>query len=291
MGVFETLRDNVVAGVNAVRGRVMPQAVAAPQPSPAPSAAPAAVQTSPWGTAWLDGEDFAGTGIPYRSNEWFALSQFRCPETAHFRIAAGERRIRMYLYGQKTVPGQNLGAPAARTVNLPGLVQSQQAAPALPSAFHPDVAVWAKVGGVWSQCVITAINYATGDVTFTEPAGVAVTDNLELYYLHGDGQFRFRVLRELGGIDDSAATVFNGSLAALHTLEQTNLEVMWSWPQGVELTPGTRLSLEVYTSSTPMLWNSRNPNYLHIYAEARRIEVLDKGTLGVRAELSARNGL
>lgn len=284
MGLLDNLRDGLSS--------LMPRPrVAVPQPMPAPAPAPAAVQTSPWGTAWLDGEDFSGTGIPYRANEWFSLAQFRCPETGHFRIAAGERRVRLYLYGQKTVPGQNLVTPAARTVNLSGLLQSKQAAPAPPSGYHPDVAVWANVGGVWQKCVITAINYTTGDVTFTEPAGVATTSNIELYYLHGDGQFRFRVLRDLGNIDDAAATVFNGSLAALHTLEQTNLEVMWAWPQQTELVPGTRLSLEVYTASTPMVWTDRAPNYLHIYALGRRIEVGDKGQLARMSEINARQGL
>lgn len=285
MGLLDNLRDGLSS--------LMPRPrVAAPQPMPAPAPAPAAaVQTSPWGTAWLDGEDFAGTGIPYRANEWFSLAQFRCPETGHFRIAAGERRVRLYLYGQKTVPGQNLVTPAARTVNLSGLLQSKQAAPALPSDYHPDVAVWANVGGVWQKCVITAIDYTTGDVTFTEPDGVATASNIELYYLHGDGQFRFRVLRDLGNIDDAAATVFNGSLAALHTLEQTNLEVMWAWPQQTELVPGTRLSLEVYTASTPMVWTDRAPNYLHIYALGRRIEVGDKGQLARMSEINARQGL
>lgn len=284
MGLLDNLRD----GLSSLMPR--PPRAAQPQPMPAPAPAPAAMQTSPWGTAWLDGEDFASTGIPYRPNEWFALAQFRCPETGHFRIAAGERRLRLYLYGQRTVAGQNLGTPAARTVNLPGLLQSKQAAPALPSAYHPDVAVWALVGSTWQQATITAINYTTGNVTFTEPAGVATTANIELYYLHGDGQFRFRVLRDLGNIDDAAATVFNGSLAALHTLEQSNLEVMWAWPQQTELVPGTRLSLEVYTT-TPIIWNDRAPNYVHIYALGRRIEIADKGQLARMSEINARQGL
>lgn len=286
MGILDNLRDGLSSLMPRPRG-------AAPQPMPAPATAPApaAIQTSPWGTAWLDNEDFASTGIPYRANEWLSLAQFRCPETGHFRIAAGERRIRLYLYGQKTVPGQNLAAPAARTVNLPGLLQSKQVAPALPSAYHPDVAVWALVGSTWQKATITAINYTTGEVTFTEPAGVATTANIELYYLHGDGQFRFRVLRDLGNIDDAAATVFNGSLAALHTLEQTNLEIIWAWPQKTELAPGTRLSLEVYTASTPMVWGDRAPNYIHIYALGRRIEVGDKGQLARMSEINARQGL
>lgn len=278
MGLLDNLRD----GLSSLMPR--PRA-AAPQPMPAPAPAPAAIQTSPWGTAWLDNEDFDSTGIPYRANEWFSLAQFQCPESGHFRVAAGERRVRLYLYGQKVVAGQNLGAPGARTVNLPGLVQSKQAAPGLPSAYHPDVAVWANVGGVWQKCVITAINYLTGETTFTEPAGVAASANIELYYLHGDGQFRFRVLRDLGSIDDAAATVFNGSMAALHAIEQTNLEVMWAWPQQTELVPGTRLSLEVYTASTPMVWNNRAPNYLHIYALGRRIEIWDKGQLARMSEI------
>ncbi|MFX8055783.1 hypothetical protein ABTK93_21400, partial [Acinetobacter baumannii] len=76
----------------------------------------------------------------------------------------------------------------ARTVTLPYLIPSLQGAPTLPSTYHPDVAVWAKVGGVWQRCQINAVNYASQQVTFVEPAGVTGTQDIEVYYTHADGQ-------------------------------------------------------------------------------------------------------
>lgn len=253
--------------------------------------APAAVQMSDWAFAWIDGEDIESTGFPYRANEWFPLAQMRTPQTAHFRVMAGEKRLRVYLKGQQTVAGQNLGAPQARTVNLPYLIQSAQGAPTLPSAYHPDVAVWAQVGEgeVWQRLTITNVNYAGGQVTFTEPAGVS--DTIEIYYTHADGQFRFRVARDAGGIDDSVATVFNQSFGTMHSVDQNNLETMLAWPQQVELVPGTRLVLEVRTTQVPMVWNDRASHYVHIAALARRVQVLDKGQINRLAELENRAGL
>lgn len=287
MGLFEQLRDNISHGLGALKGR-RPQ-----MPEPVAPAAPvqAAVPDSPWLTAWLDEEDFSSSGLPYRPNEWFSLAQFRVPEDRQLQVRAGERRIRMYLKGLAVRTGQNLGAPAARNVVVPNLVQTKQAAPTLPTQFHPEVAVWALVGANWVKCTITAINYTTGTITFTEPAGVTSNTGIEIYYTHGDGQFRFRVLRELGGVDDAAATAFNGSFSALHTLEQSNLEAMWAWPNEVNLVPGMRVSLEVYTTNVAMVWNDRAAHYLHIYSESRRLNVVDRSRLVKMAELAARNNL
>lgn len=288
MGLFEQLRDNIGRGLGALQGR-KPQP--APMPQPEPAAAAAAMPDGPWGTAWLDEEDLLSTGIPYRPNEWFSLAQFRVPEDRQVQVAAGERRIRMYLKGLAVQAGQNLGAPANRNVVMPDLLQTKQAAPTLPTLFHPEVAVWANVSGVWTKCQIVAINYATNTITFVEPAGVSGTDAIEIYYTHGNGQFRFRVLRELGGVDDAAATAFNGSFSSLHTLEQSNLEAMWAWPSQVNLVPGMRLSLEVFTANLPMVWNERAGHYLHIYAESRRLNISDRSRLVKMAELAARNNL
>lgn len=40
-----------------------------------------------------------------------------------------------------------------------------------------------------------------------------------------------------------------------------------------------------------MVWNNRAPNYLHIYALGRRIEIWDKGQLARMSEINARQGL
>lgn len=287
MGIFEQLRDNINRGLGALQGR----RPVAPAPMAPMTPVQAATPDSPWLTAWLDEEDFSSSGLPYRSNEWFSLAQFRTPEDRQIQIRAGERRIRMYLKGLAVRAGQNLGAPASRNVVVPNLIQTDQAAPTLPSQFHPEVAVWALVGTVWQQCPITAINYNTSTITVTEPAGVTSNTGIEIHYTHSDGQFRFRVLRELGGVDDAAATVFNGSFSTLHTLEQSNLEAMWAWPNEVNLVPGTRISLEVYTTVVPMVWNQRAGHYLHIYAESRKLNVLDRSRLVKMAELAARNNL
>jgi hypothetical protein len=291
MGVLDNIRGALGRGLDIFRGDLPQIQPPAPAPQPAPAITPAAVQVGGWGMAWIDNEDFSSTGLAWRPGEHSALAQVKTPETAHFRIVAQERRIRIYLRGQKVVAGQNLGAPASRNINLPFLIQTPQGAPTLPSTYHPDVAVWARVGSAWQPCVITAINYSTGDVTFTEPAGVTASDGVEIYYMHADGQFRLRVARDAGGVDDSAATVFNQSFSTMHSVDQNNLETMIAWPQQVELVPGTRLVLEVFTTQVPMVWNDRAGHYIQIAALGRRIEVLDKGRLQRLAELEARGGL
>ena len=288
MSILDRIRAGLGRGLDLFRD-------AAPAPRPQPQAAPpvrpapVALQASGWSTQWIDGEDLEPVGLAYRPGEWFPLAQVKTPDTAHFRILNGERRLRIYLKGQKVVPGQNLASPAARTVSLPYLVETPQGKPSLPTAHHPEVSVWAQVGGVWQRLTITAINYAAQEITFTEPAGV--TGDIEIYYTHGDGQMRFRVARDAGGIDDSAATVFNQSFATIHSVDQNNLETMIAWPQQVELVPGTRLVLEVFTQQVPMVWNDRAGHYVHIAALARRVEVLDKGRLLSLAEIENRGGL
>mgnify|MGYP005854902195 CR=1 FL=1 len=294
MGFWDQVRNTFGNGLDLFRGdlprvdlpRVKPAPVQAP---PAPT--PAAVQVGGWGFAWIDNEDFDATGLAWRANEYFPLAAMRTPETAHFRIAAQERRIRFYLKGLKVFAGQNLASAAPRTVNLPFLIQSPQGAPTLPSTYHPEVAVWAKVGSSWQNCQINSINYATRDVTFVEPAGVTDPAGIEVYYTHSDGQFRLRVDRDAGGVDGSVATIFNNSFSTIHSIDQNNLETMVAWPQQVELVPGIRLVLEVFTTQVPMIWNERARHCIQIAAMGRRIEVLDKGRLQRLAEIEARGGL
>jgi len=290
MTFLERLRAGLNRGLDLFRDAVpVPQPLPQPQADPPARPAPVAIQASGWSTQWLDEEDLEAVGLAYRPAEWFPLAQIRTPETAHFRIMNGERRLRLYFKGQKTVAGQNLANPDARTVNLPYLVETPQGKPGFPTTYHPDVTVWAQVGGVWQRLTITGINYGAGTVTFTEPAGV--TGTIEVYYTHGDGQMRIRVARDAGGIDDSTATVFNQSFATLHSIDQTNLETMIAWPQQVELVPGTRLVLEVFTQQVPMVWSDRAGHYVHIAALARRVDVLDKGRLISLAEIENRGGL
>ena len=291
MALLDSLRNAVRRGLGVFQDA--PSAPSpAPQPQPQPARpAPAAVQASGWQFAWIDGEDFDPTGLAYRPNEYFALAQMRTPDTAHFRVLAGERRLRIYLKGLAAFAGQNLDTAQARTVTLPYLIPSLQGAPTLPSTYHPDVAVWAKVGGVWQRCTIQSVDYNNQQVTFVEPAGVTGTQDVEVYYTHADGQFRLRVARDAGGVDDSVATVFNQSFSTMHSVDQNNLETMLAWPQQVELVPGTRLLLEVFTTQVPMVWNERAGHYIQIAAMGRRGEVLDKGRLLRLAELENRGGL
>jgi len=294
MSLLERIRRGVGQafgrGLDVFRGDV-PQVQPAQAPVAPPPPPPAAVQVGVWGFTWIDNEDFEATGLAYRANEYFPVAQMRTPETAHFRILAQERRLRIYIKGQKVFAGQNLASAANRTVNLPGLVQTPQGKPTLPSVYHPEIAAWAKVGGVWQAIPIVSVNYNTGDVTIQEPAGVTDPQGIEVYYVHGDGQFRLRVARDGGGVDDSVATVFNQSFATMHAIDQNNLETMIAWPQQVELVPGTRLVLEVFTQNTPIVWNERAGHYIQIAALARRIKVVDKGRLVRLAEIEARGGL
>lgn len=318
MGIFERLRDNILAGVGAIQGRpvrpvlppnefrTMPMPVEPGQPgfpiTPGlpprngrdvlpPARPPAASPVSPWLAAKLDTFDFLGSGMPYRANEWFSLAVFRNPEDRQVRIATAERRLRMYVRGQLLVAGQNLAAAAARTVSLPHLVQTRQASVTLPATIHPEVAVWAVVGGTWTRLTITAVNYAAPSITFTEPAGIPTTANIEIYFVHGDGQFRFRVQRDLGAIDDAAATAFNGTFAAIHTLEQTSIEALMAWPNETNLVPGLRLALEVNTGAVPIVWNDRAGHQFFVFCKSRKIDVHDRSYLARHAELDARQNL
>lgn len=314
MALFEFLRNNIQLGWDALRGgrpiafpvneyRTLPMPLEPGYPSPIGPVIghpvpvmpepPVAIPDSPWVSSWLNHDDFSATGLPWRANEWFSLAQLRTPEDRQVVVRAGERRIRMYFKGQLTVAGQNLATAAARTVTLPHLVQTLQAAVTLPTTFHPEIEVWGFSAGSWIRLTITAVDYAAGTVTFTEPAGLATgtPHTIEIYYTHRNGEFRFRVLRELGGIDDSAATAYNGTFSAIHTLDQTNRDSMVAWPSEVQLVPGMRLSLEVFTPSVPMVWTARSRHYIAIYAESRHIRVRDRATLSKRAELAARNNL
>lgn len=292
MAIFDRIRNGLARGLDLFRGDVPQVEPATPPPPPAPARPnPAAIQVGGWQFAWIDDEDFDPSGLAYRPGEFFPVAQMKVPETFHFRILAQERRIRMYIRGQKIFAGQNLASAANRTVNLPGLMETPQAKPTLPSTYHPEVAVWALVGTTWQACPIVSVDYSTGNVTFQEPAGVTSTTGIEAYYVHGDGQMRIRVARDAGGIDDSVATVFNQSFATLHAIDQNNLETMIAWPQMVDLVPGMRLLVEVYTTNTPVVWNSRAGHYIQIAAMARQIDVVDKGHLLRLAEIEARGGL
>lgn len=185
---------------------------------------PVAIQTSGWGFNWINDRDFSPVGLTWVANQWFPLAQMNTPQNSQFRIMKGEKRVRIYLKGQFTTTGQNLTTATATTVNLPFLVQTPRAEPSLPNTYFPDVSVWTQVNGVWQQLTITGVAYPngvtvgtvgtsstssssnvpTGSVTFTEPAGI--TGNIYIYYTHSDGEMRFRVARDTGGVDDSSAT-------------------------------------------------------------------------------------
>jgi len=271
--------------------------------------APVAIQKSGWGFNWIGDRDLNPVGLTWVANQWVPLAQMKTPQNSQFRIMKGEKRLRAYFYGQSTTTGQNLSSATATTVNLPFLVQTPRPAPSLPSTYFPDVSVWTQVNGVWQQLTITGVAYPngvtvgtvgtsstssssnvpTGSVTFTEPAGI--TGTIYIYYTHSDGEIRFRVARDTGGVDDSSATVFNQSFATLNLIDQNNQETAIAWPQQVDLVPDTRLVLEVYTTTVPMVWNSQAGNHFYVGAMARRLEVLNKGGLLTLAEIQNRNGL
>jgi len=277
--------------------------------------APVAIQKSGWGFHWIGDRDLNPVGLTWVANQWVPLAQMKTPQNSQLRIMKGEKRLRSYFYGQSTTTGQNLSSATATTVNLPFLVQTPRPAPSLPSTYFPDVSVWTQVNGVWQQLTITGVTYPngvtvgtgtvsvaasgavpnnsssapTGSVTFTEPAGI--TGTIYIYYTHSDGEMRFRVARDTGGVDDSSATVFNQSFATLNLIDQNNQETAIAWPQQVDLVPDTRLVLEVYTTTVPMVWNSQAGNHFYVGAMARRLEVLNKGGLLTLAEIQNRNGL
>lgn len=259
-------------------------------PQAAVSQAAPARPAGAWKQQYIDQDDFTA-GAAWRTGEDIRLASFLLPTDREWRIPSGER-FSFYVKAVSRFNGQNLGAPAARTVTLATLQRTTQTKvlPTLPSTYHPEVAVWCLVGGNWVKATITAVNYATNQVTFTEPAAVAnAADNIRVYFTSSAGSFRFRVARELGRTDDVVTSVLNDSFSKAHSIDQMDSRLALFWPQDTLLVPRQRLVLEV-NSSVEMVWGPQAEHLINIYAFSREIAVDDYSELGQKAEAFNRRG-
>lgn len=289
MGLLDSLTNPLASlGRRVGQGvRLFRDAPEAGVAAPVTPAAPAAIALTGWKQQYIDAADFQ-PGEAWRSGEYIRLAQFLLPEGTEWRLEAG-KPYGFYVKAVADRDGQNLGAPAARNVILTGLQRSKQADQAnLPATYHPDVAVWATVGGNRVKCTITAIDYGTGTVTFTEPAGVNGAGTIQVYYLSNVGDWRIRVARELG-VDTSITAILNDSFAVAHAVDQLNKRTARYWPADTVLVQKQRLVLEV-RSTVKMVWSPEAENILNFYAWMRQLRVLDDQRLGRVVEGVQRRG-
>jgi hypothetical protein len=218
----------------------------------------------------------------WRANEFSVIGYYQGSEDVVVELLQGAA-YKIYIKALAKKAGAN-GAAASQTITCPSLVQTKRKQPALPATYHPDVKVMCQVAGVWQLATITGINFTTGVVTYNEPANCT---NVEAYYTHGDGEFRFRLQRELGGSDISASTIVNGSIAGIHLIDQNNRDTNFVWPQVTPITSGYRLTLEV-KSALEHAFNARADHTIIIPAESYLLETNDITALRDAVERTAR---
>jgi hypothetical protein len=259
-----------------------PVLLPAPQTPQNGGIVPAAEALSSYVPTSLDENDFKA-GL-WQGNQWSRIATFKIPEGVIYRLETGKP----YRFYVKAVRRRNGIAAGAQVFNAPGLIQTKRVG-VLPSYDHPEVVVWARVAGVWNQCEVTAINYASGDVTYTELAG---TTQVEMWYLHNDGEWRLRLLRQLGGFDTSEQTMVNGAFAITHALDQNDAQTQPRFPGDYTITPGQTVALEVKTS-IEVSWGEvyKAQPAMQFQALNRQVRALDKPRLAALAEVEARRGV
>jgi hypothetical protein len=228
----------------------------------------------------VDREKFvAGT---WRANEFSVIGYYPGSRNVVVELLQGAA-YKLYIKALAKKAGAN-GSAGSQTITCPSLVQTRRKQPTLPATYHPDVKVMCQTAGGWNLATITAINFTTGVVTYNEPANCT---NVEAHYTHSDGEFRFRLQRELGGSDISASTILNGSIAGLHLVDQNNRDTNFVWPSLTPITSGYRLTLEV-KSALEHTFQSRADHTIIIPAESYLLETNDITALRDAVERTAR---
>lgn len=295
MSIFDQIKNGVAAvGGRVLRGLDLLRDVpaAAPVPAVTPAVLPAAVARNPFRPREILTSDFVA-GESWRSNEWFRLAAFEVPENTDWQIGAGDYWS-LYLPQVQRANGQNLGAPANRSITVSNLQQTKLATSwSGPANYHPEVAVWAVVSGTWTRCSIVSINYGTGAVTFVEPAGVANSANqIEIYHIGKQGEFRIRLQRALGDKDTSIAGQVNNSLLAVHSIDQIDAREGLRWPVTTLMAQKQTLLVEV-KATVELVWNARSADItlIQLPAKVRDLRVFDDQGLSRLREISARSGV
>ncbi len=257
---------------------------AAPAAPPAPALPRFALQR-----ALIDTRDFEA-GEPWRANAGVVIARFRVPEDAAF-VLGPRSRMEIYLRSKATHGGYDNSSGSSDhtlTVSTPGIVESKMKKPPFPTDRHPEVIAWADKGSGFVPVPVQGVDYNAGTVTLSVPAG----ENwraVEVYYLSAQGEFRFYVVREGGGIKDWIP-VHNNSFAAVHTMDQNSAEEALVLGNKAALVEGFQLALEVRTPY-PVEWNDRARHYVKISALALRVPGADKDDLRRTVHLLMTGGL
>ncbi len=271
--------------VNMIKARLGPKAAKAP-----PAQAQKAPPLPKFQRALIDTKDFEA-GEPWRAGDEVTLAVWNVPEDTAFIIPRGAN-LKFYLYTKATRPPvDNSGGSTAvnAVVNTPGLVETKMKKPALPSARHPEVRAYAKKGSSGLEPVpVQAIDYAAGTVTLSVPAGENWQE-IVVYYVSAQGEFRFVVLREGGGVK-TEVPIYNNSFGAVHTLNQHDAEERPTIANPGILVEGYRLALKV-RSPNAIEWTDLARHFVQLDAVAIHIPGADKAELQRRAELLLRGGL
>lgn len=286
MALLDNLRARLMRGLDNLRGPVTLPAVTpvdnprGPVTLPARTPVAIAAQTRKSKIS-IEASDLKA-GQSWRANEWFTLAYYETPRRVKIELPAGVP----YLFGVKAKATKAPTAAGAQNITLPGLTQSYFSGPVPPTTYHPDVLVFAIVGGVYQPCTINSINYATDVVNYQEPAGAT---SIVAYYLSSVGQWRMTVKRATGNLDQVAIGVFNGSFSWIHGTDQRDGVTAPRVPTLITLTPDDRLQLEVY-SSQEYEWVDRAQNILVLDGFLQDLEVVDQRSLNFLGEIANRVG-
>lgn len=250
---------------------------------------PVAIALESWRPNRIDARDFVAAE-PFQASQWFKLGEFEVPSETVWRIQENQP-FRLMVPAITRRAGNNAAA-ASRNVIIAGLFQSPYPAPALggnPSLKHPSVRVWCLVDAVWSPAVVTAINWGTGQVSYNEPLNCT---NVEIYFLHTDGEVRFRAYRKLGNSDTNGVSLFNSSMGAVHASDQRDIEASSavSWPREVTLGDDYTLGLEVRSTLEHVI-SARSHLLVNIPAYVREVATVDAVRKAQISELDLRGGL
>jgi hypothetical protein len=278
MRLLDKIQGVLQRGLDNLRG---PVTLPVPSPQPAPSTPVAVAAQARKSKIAIEASDLKA-GQNWRANEWFTLAYYETPRRVRLELPAGAT----YLFGVKAKKAQAAAGAGAQNITLDGLVQSYFNGPVPPTTYHPDVLVFAVVGGLYQPCEINSINYATGVVNFDEPAGAT---SVVAYYLSGVGQWRMSVKRATGNLDQVASGILNGSFSWVHGVDQRDAVTAPRMSSTVVLTPDDRLQLEVY-SSQEYEWADRAQHVLVLDGFLQDLEVVDQRALNALGEAVNRAG-
>ena len=208
----------------------------------------------------------------------------------HLMLFKGGETFRFYLKGRHQQGVAVTGGDVVIDLRAAGhsLMQSPRSGAAFPNKYHPDVLAYtsANGGATWTAATIKAVDWATGKVTVTTPAG---SSQVAVYFLTGDGEFELRVVRPLGS-DVVSAKLFGGACRSIHETDQTNARSAPSFGgvgQEYPLPPQFRFEISV-RSKTPIVFDKYAYHEISLPLYDTPIRVLDAAQMNAQAEVKLR---